>query len=125
MTQPPEQPPYPPGGWQPPPPVGRPTSGKAVTALVLGILGLIACGPFTAVPAIFLGRSAVREVDASQGRLDGRAMGTAGFVLGIVGTVLWVVVGIAVVGLIALGAAVSTDVRTCTATPTGGDCTLG
>jgi Domain of unknown function (DUF4190) len=99
-----EQPPYPPqddpwsaGQPSPPPaapqyayaPQPRQTAGGAVTALVLGILGLVMCGPFTSIPAIIVGRKATREIDASQGHLEGRGMAQAGFVLGIVGTVLY------------------------------------
>jgi hypothetical protein len=87
--QPPYQPPVPPPGpYGQYPPGARQSSSDAVTALVLGILGLVMCGPFTAIPAIFLGRKATREIDASQGRLEGRGMAQAGFVLGIVGTVV-------------------------------------
>jgi hypothetical protein len=119
-----EQPPYQPPGPPTPPPPGQygyappPTSSKAVTALILGILGLVFCGPFTAIPAIFVGRSATREIDASQRRLDGRGMATAGFVLGIVGTVLTVLVVIGFIALLALGGVLSNEFdETCT--PTG------
>ena len=109
-----ELPPNPP----PPPPAspyasapatpGPPTSsGNAVTALVLGILGLVMCGPFTAVPAIIVGRRALREIDDAQGRLGGRGMAQAGFVLGIVGTVLGALALLVFLGLFALGAVVS------------------
>ena len=87
--QPPYQPPVPPPGpYGQYPPGPRRSSSDAVTALVLGILGLVMCGPFTAIPAIFVARKATREIDASQGALEGRAMAQAGFVLGIIGTVL-------------------------------------
>jgi hypothetical protein len=73
-----------PGYYPPPPP---PTPGRATTALVLGIAGLLLCPLVLSIPAIFLGRSAVKEIDASQGTLGGRSSATAGFVLGIIGTV--------------------------------------
>jgi hypothetical protein len=84
-----EQPPYQPPPYGYGPPVQRPNASSAVTALVLGILGVALCGPFTSIPAIVVGRNAVREIDASQGQLAGREMAQAGFVLGIVMTVLW------------------------------------
>jgi hypothetical protein len=96
-----EQPPY-----QVPGP--RETPGNAVTALVLGILGLVMCGPFAAVPAIIVGRNATREIDASQGRLDGRGMAQAGFVLGIVGTVVSALALLFVIVVFVLGALVTT-----------------
>ena len=60
---------------------------KATTALVLGILGLVVCGvlaPF----AWQMGRRTMEEIDASQGRLGGRGAAQAGYVMGIIGTIL-------------------------------------
>lgn len=98
-AQPPGWTPPPQGYYQPPPP----TPGNATTALVLGILGLVFCGPFTAIPAWIVGRNAVREIDASQGRLGGRGTAQAGYVLGIIGTVLAAVSLVIVIGVFALG----------------------
>jgi hypothetical protein len=101
-----EQPPYaaPPPGYAP-----RPNAGNAVTALVLGILGVFLCGPFTSIPAIIVGRNAIREIDASQGQLGGREMAQAGYVLGIVMTVLYGLGLLLVLGLFVLGGVVSTS----------------
>jgi hypothetical protein len=104
--QPPPPPPPSPYGY---PPAQRPTANNAVTALVLGILGLVLCGPFTAIPAIIVGRNTVREIDASQGRLDGRGMAQAGFVLGIVGTVLAALGLLLVIVVLVFGAVVSSS----------------
>lgn len=87
---------YPPGGY----PVA-PAHPQSVTALVLGIVGLLCCAvasPF----AIWLGRKSMREIDASGGQLSGRGQAQAGFILGIVGVVVWVlgiVFYIAMIGL--------------------------
>ena len=83
--------PYPayPGGpaWGPPVP---PAHRQAMTAMVLGIVGLLCCSP--AAPfAIWLGHKAMREIDASGGQLSGRGQAQAGFILGIIGTVLLVI----------------------------------
>ncbi|MFJ2758646.1 DUF4190 domain-containing protein [Nocardioides sp. NPDC087217] len=85
----------------PPPPYGSPAPGqpgqpagnnkKAIWALVLGILGCICCGIFTGIPAIILGKMAQNEIDASGGAQGGRGMATAGFILGIVAIVLFVI----------------------------------
>lgn len=90
VPYPPEYPGYPPAGY---PPMGYPMSApehpQAVTAMVLGILGLVCCGlasPF----AIWTGRKAMKEIDVSGGRLGGRGQAQAGFIMGIIGTVLWV-----------------------------------
>ena len=91
------QPPQPPGGYgYPPPPGAYPAQGpvqyapdhpRATTVLVLGILGVVLCqvlGPFAWV----MGKRAMNEIDASQGRIGGRGAAQAGYVLGIIGTVL-------------------------------------
>ena len=106
MTTPPgdqspyEQPQYPPPGQAPYPPPGQPPYGypqgypyappehpKATTSMVLGILGLVMCqivSPF----AWSIGKQTLNEIDASGGRLGGRGQAQAGYILGIVGTVL-------------------------------------
>ena len=74
--------------------------------MVLGIVGLVACGFLAGIPAIILGRQAQREIDASNGWLTGRGMATAGVVMG------WIEVGLAIVAIVivvlvfALGSAV-------------------
>jgi hypothetical protein len=112
-----EQPGYWPGQGQDPPPYGQPQYGqpqygqppygqppygppgygpqfayapdhpKSTTALVLGILGVVLC-QFIAPFAWLIGKRTVDEIDASRGGLGGRGSAQAGYVLGIVGTVL-------------------------------------
>jgi hypothetical protein len=91
-----QQPPsYDPGqggyGQAAPPPTGgyaQPENHpKATTALVLGIVGLVCCG-FVAPFAWSVGKKTVNEIDASGGRYGGRGQAQAGYILGIVGTVL-------------------------------------
>ncbi len=96
------QPPY----GQPPygqPPVGyAPDHPKATTALVLGILGIVICGiiaPF----AWRIGKQTLVEIDGSNGQLGGRGSAQAGYVLGIIGTVLLGLGLLVAVGVIALG----------------------
>ena len=81
-------------GTPPPPPgYGAPMYGtppnhpKAVTVLVLGILGLVACGVL-GIPAWIMGNGVLREIDASHGALGGRGLVQAGRICGIVATVL-------------------------------------
>ena len=114
MTQPPydpnqpgQQPPQQPdaGQWgqpqpyQPAPPAygyAVPDHPKATTSLVLGILGVVLCNvvaPF----AWSIGKKTRDEIDASGGRLGGRGQAQAGYILGIIGTVL---LGLAVLFLI-------------------------
>ncbi|NRQ49656.1 hypothetical protein [Aeromicrobium stalagmiti] len=102
---------YPPG-YPPPPGYGYPAYGpqapkhpQATTAMVLGIVGvgggMLCYGlPLLVAPfAWFQGRRAMRDIDASQGQLSGRSEAKAGFVLGIIGTVLLTLV-LAVITLI-------------------------
>lgn len=56
--------------------------------MVLGILGMVLCCVFAGIPAIILGNSAKKEIDASQGMQEGRGMAMAGLILGIISTVL-------------------------------------
>jgi len=73
----------------PPPLPPQPTADKAVPALVLGIVGIVAC-PVCAPFAWSTASKAERQIDDSSGALGGRGMVTAARVLGIVGTILLV-----------------------------------
>ena len=120
----------PPAGYAPPgyPPPGYPPPGyaapgwgtgpygpaygpvqqdhpKGVTVLVLGILSIVVCQILGPV-AIVMGRNALREIDAAPpGTYANRGLVQAGWICGIVGTVLlviWVAYVVVVFGLIAL-----------------------
>ncbi len=96
------EPPAPPPYGSPPPAYGGGTpqgsNKKAIWSLVLGVLGLLCCGIFTGVPAIFLARSAKSEI-ARTGQ-GGAGLATAGLVLGII-AVVW---GLIAIVLFATGA---------------------
>jgi Domain of unknown function (DUF4190) len=90
------QPPYPQygqpayGGYPAAPP---PNHGGALASMIVGIASLVlgctvGIGLLGSPVAWWLGAKAKREIDASQGRLGGRGMAQAGFILGIIGTVL-------------------------------------
>jgi hypothetical protein len=85
-----------PAGW-PPPVAYAPDHPQATTSLVLGVAGVVLCG-LAAPFAWATGRRTVREIDASQGRLGGRGAAQAGYVLGIIGTMI---LGAAVLLLVA------------------------
>ncbi|GAA4739219.1 hypothetical protein GCM10023350_24530 [Nocardioides endophyticus] len=112
----PQQPPYQPP-QQPPPPYGygqpyqppAPNHPSAMTALVLGIIGLagiLTCGGVTLVLSPFawaIGSKAVKEIDAAPpGTYSGRDQANAGRITGIIGTVLLVLGIIAVIAVIGL-----------------------
>lgn len=84
-------PPPPPGyGQQPygaPGPQGG-TNSKAIWALVLGIIGILCCGPL-GIGSIILGRSAQTEI--AQTGQGGAGMAKAGVILGIIALVFLVV----------------------------------
>lgn len=99
--------PQPPGG-QPPPPPGGFSGGyqqpyqppvehpQGTTILVLGIISLVCCaltGPFAWV----MGNRARRDVQAAPGRYSNSGSITAGWVCGIIGTVL---LGLSIVYLV-------------------------
>jgi hypothetical protein len=91
-------------GGYPAPPTNH---GGALASMIVGIVSLVlAClygvGLLGAPVAWWLGAKAKREIDASQGRLAGRGMAQAGFILGIIGTVLLVLAVIGWILVIAL-----------------------
>jgi hypothetical protein len=104
--------PAPPSGYPGYPPAGYPTPDhpRAATAMILGILGLVCCGlasPF----AVWTGRKAIRDIDASGGLIGGRGQAQAGFVLGIIGTALWVLL-VALYAIAAVAAVSTSGTRT-------------
>jgi len=100
-SEPPPPPAY--GAGQP---SGAPTSHpRGTTVLILGILSLICCGIFTGIPAIIMGRSALREIDAQPGAYSNRGTVNAGYICGLIGTVLSALGIILWIILLATGAA--------------------
>src|ERR1700721_367786 len=91
MMPPPGPPPY----YPPPPPpaaYARPPGspdGKAVGALVLGLMSIVGCGLLSGIPAIILGTLA--RQDAERTRTSGGGMAMVGIVTGSIGAVLSVV----------------------------------
>jgi hypothetical protein len=78
-----------PGYGQPPgyPTQYAPDHPKATLSLVLGILGIVICG-LVAPFAWRIGKRTRDEIDASNGQLGGRGSAQAGYVLGLIGTIL-------------------------------------
>ena len=92
--QPYQQPYQQPYGYQPPG-TNPPNDGLAIGAMVTGIVSLVlAClygiGLLGAPAALIMGRISMKRIDRSQGTLGGRGFAQAGFILGIIGTVLLV-----------------------------------
>jgi hypothetical protein len=80
------QPLYPP----PAPPASPAASREAVTALVLGILGITCCG-FLAPVAWYLGQNELRAIRLGQASAAGEGMAVAGKILGMIGTALLII----------------------------------
>jgi len=64
------------------------TNSKARLSMILALVGLVICGILGPV-AIILSRQATSEIAASGGRQSGAGMAKAGFIIGIIVTVLW------------------------------------
>ncbi len=107
----PGQPPYgqPPYGQQPHGAAHVPDHPQATLVLILGILGIVACGliaPFAWV----MGNRVVKEIDASQGQMNGRSTAQVGRICGIVGSALLILVSlffVLIFGIMILGVASS------------------
>src|SRR5688572_5345766 len=68
------------------PPLRRRTEGKAVASFLLGLMSFACFGALTGLPAIILGAMARRDIDRSNGTLDGRGLAAGGIVAGLFGT---------------------------------------
>lgn len=124
----PPRPPMGPPAGPPPPPSGPPSgpsyggppgqpynqvpppaTTKSIVALILGITNFLLCSGLLAPAPIIVGHMALREIDASNGRLGGRGLALAGVILGYVGLGLIVLVIIALVGLAGLSGIAATS----------------
>jgi hypothetical protein len=97
--------PYPAYGMPP-----RPNDGLGLAAMIVGIASLVlmcgyGIGLLGSPVALVMGRISMKRIDRSEGRLGGRGMAQAGFVLGIIGTVLLVlaIIAVVIVVIIAVG----------------------
>ena len=75
-----QQPPY--GGY-----FVAPDHPQTGTILVLGILGLVFC-QFCAPFAWVMGKKALNEIDSSGGTIGGRSQINAGYICGIIGSII-------------------------------------
>ncbi len=85
----------PPPGYGAPPPYGpmRSTNGKAIAALVCGIVAFATCMTPVGLAAVILAPQAKREIRAQPDRYDGEGMAQAGLILG------WIAVALTVLGV--------------------------
>ena len=85
-----------------------PNEGLAVASMVIGIVSFVlACGYGIGLlgspVALVMGRVSMKRIDQSGGQLGGRGMAQAGFIMGIIGTVLLVLALIALTVIIIVG----------------------
>ena len=74
--------------WTPPPPSPPPaSSSQAVTALVLGILGIVCCGLLAPI-AWYLGNQELQAIRQGRAPATGEGLAKAAQILGIIGTIL-------------------------------------
>jgi hypothetical protein len=76
---------------------------RGTLILILGILGCIFCGIFTAIPAWIMGNNDLKEMDAGVMDPSGRSITNVGRILGIVAVVLNILGIIVLVAAVALG----------------------
>ncbi|MBI4238090.1 MAG: DUF4190 domain-containing protein [Deltaproteobacteria bacterium] len=76
-------------GSAPTPPTAAGISGRAMAALVLGLLALIPCCLFfTGIPAIIVGQLELAAIDNGAAPTAGRAIAKTGLVFGVIGSAL-------------------------------------
>ena len=72
-------------------------SGRAVTALIMGIVGIVVCAPL-AIVAWVLGKLELNAIARGESSSKGRGLAMAGYILGIVGTIL-IILGIVLLAI--------------------------
>lgn len=101
--------PPPPGGYGAPQPAygGAPMEHpQGTTILILGILGLVCCGPL-GIAAWVMGNKALQEIDSSGQTYTNRGTINAGRICGIIATILMVIGIVAYIILFAVAGSVS------------------
>ena len=81
--------------------------------LALGIASFVLCGPFTGIPAIIMGGSDLKQMDAGHMDPDGRGLTQAGRIVGIINLVLWVIsiVGYCLIFILAIAGGAAAGVN--------------
>jgi hypothetical protein len=87
----------------PPSPMPPAAGGRAVAALVLGILSLLCMGFLTGIPAIILGHMELAAIKAGKAAAAGESAAKVGYILGIIGTAFTCLTMLLFVILLALG----------------------
>jgi hypothetical protein len=91
------------GATAPVAPAGPTTSTNAVVGLILAIVSWVICPIIAAIVALVLARSSDKEINASQGRIDGAGLNTATRIIAWLNIGVSIVVGLVVMVLTVLG----------------------
>ncbi len=83
-------------------------SGRAVAALIMGILSILCLGFVAGIPAIILGSMELRAIKAGAAPAAGETSARVGYILGIVGTALTCITMVIFIIMIALGISMGT-----------------
>jgi len=84
-----------------------PEQSQATTILVLGILGIICCGPL-GIAAWIMGNNELAAIDAGRRNPEGRSTANAGRIMGIVAAVLMILGVLFFIGALLFGFSFST-----------------
>ena len=79
-----------------------PEQSQATTILVLGILGIICCGPL-GIAAWIMGNNELAAIDAGRRNPEGRSTANAGRIMGIVAAVLMILGVLFFIGALIFG----------------------
>jgi len=81
----------------------QPTSNAAIASLICGIFSLVPGLNLLAIlPAFICGVVAKRTITRSDGTLSGRGLANAGMIMGVLGVLMWLGIGLAIVAVPAL-----------------------
>jgi ABC-type Fe3+ transport system permease subunit len=84
-----------------------PEQSQATTILVLGILGIICCGPL-GIAAWIMGNNELEAIGNGRRNPEGRSTANAGRVMGIIASVLMILGFLVLIGLLIFGVSLST-----------------
>ena len=75
------------------PPPKQGASGRAITAMILSIVGVFLCGLFTSIPGMILGKLEMNAIREGRASAAGDGFAKTGFYVGMVGTALSLLCG--------------------------------
>jgi hypothetical protein len=61
----------------------------AITALILGIVGWVFCGPFTSIPGAIVAKMELGKIARGESPEAGKGLATAGFWISIINVVIY------------------------------------